>query len=47
MIDELMAVHTGQANKEEVFKTKKDAYIETFGRIAQQDELTKAANGII
>lgn len=35
MIDELMAVHTGQANKDEVFKTKKNEYIETFGRISQ------------
>lgn len=47
MIDELMAVHTGQANKDEVFKKKKDEYIDTFGRINQQDELIKAANGVI
>ena len=47
MIDQLMAVHQGQAKKDEVFQTKKDEYIEMFSRISQQQELTKAANNII
>lgn len=33
MVDSLMAVHSGSASKEEVFKTEKDRYMEFFNRV--------------
>ena len=47
MIEDLMAVHTGNASKDTVFAEKKEEYNNGFTTIASQEDLVKAANNVI
>ena len=47
MLEDLLAVHQGQAQKDAVFATQKEVYDEYFKRMTEQDALIKAANDVI
>ena len=47
MLDELLAVHQGQAQKDQVFSAQRGVYDEYFKRMGEQDALIKASNDVV
>lgn len=47
MLDELLAVHQGQAQKDAVFATHRAVYDEYFQRMTEQEALIKASNEVV